>query len=206
MPKAPMTQEEINNTRERILETAQRLFTLESYAGVDMRRIAKETGIATGTLYNYFSSKQDLLLAVVEHSWRVSVQRLEEGMSTNDDQEPPVARLIRLLYQEFRQNKVLGMTRMQLIKPEHAKQMAKNPNLPPEPVRSLVQDIAPLFQKAVSQQYDCQMNPQFTGNPRIVGALPMLIVSMEMLNAETPDENIRFLQDLVHGYMITQCV
>jgi AcrR family transcriptional regulator len=197
----------IKDLEEKILETAQHLFTLESYAGVDMRRIAKETGIATGTLYNYFSSKQDLLLAVVEHSWRVSVRRLEEGMSKNDDQEAPVARLIRLLYQEFRQNKILGMTRMQLMKPKHAKQMAKNPNLPPEPVRSLLQDIVPLFQKAVCQQYDCRMKPQFTGNlGRIVGALPMLIVSMEMLNAETPDENIQFLQDLVHGYMITQCV
>lgn len=197
----------IKDLEEKILETAQHLFTSESYAGVDMRRIATETGIATGTLYNYFPSKKDLLLAVVEHSWRVSMRRLEEGMSVNDDQEAPVACLIRLLYQEFRRNKTLGMTRMQLMKPEDAKQMAKNPGRPPEPVRSLLQDITPLFQKAVCQQYDCRMNSQFTGNlRRIIGALPMIIVSMEILNAETPDENIQFLQDLVHGYIVTQCV
>ncbi len=117
----------IKDLEEKILETAQHLFTSESYAGVDMRRIATETGIATGTLYNYFPSKQDLLLAVVEHVWRASMRRLEEGMSARDDREAPVARLIRLFYQEFRRNIHLGMTRMQLTMPEDVKQMAKDP-------------------------------------------------------------------------------
>ena len=44
----------------RILEGAQILFLRAGYRRTQMADIAKETGIASGTLYNYFSSKEAL--------------------------------------------------------------------------------------------------------------------------------------------------
>ncbi|MGM0641737.1 MAG: TetR/AcrR family transcriptional regulator [Thermotogota bacterium] len=49
----------------RIIETAEKLFFENNYEEVSMSKIAKEAGMAKGTLYLYFSSKKDLYYSVV---------------------------------------------------------------------------------------------------------------------------------------------
>ena len=39
-------------------------------AAVNMRTVASECGIALGSLYNYFSSKSELLSATIEAVWK----------------------------------------------------------------------------------------------------------------------------------------
>jgi AcrR family transcriptional regulator len=45
-------------TRQRILEVAQGLFASQGFDATTTRDIAKAAGIATGTMFNYFSSKE----------------------------------------------------------------------------------------------------------------------------------------------------
>lgn len=52
--------EELTPTREKILETALRLFSKEGYLGATTREIAKEAGVAEVTLFRYFPSKEML--------------------------------------------------------------------------------------------------------------------------------------------------
>ncbi|QDU60695.1 Transposon Tn10 TetC protein [Planctomycetes bacterium Pan216] len=54
------------SARQRILETAQRLFYAEGVRAVGIDRIIAEAGVAKMTLYNHFPSKDDLILAVLE--------------------------------------------------------------------------------------------------------------------------------------------
>ena len=49
----------------KIIATAEKLFFENNYEEVSMSKIAKEAGIAKGTLYLYFSSKKDLYFSVV---------------------------------------------------------------------------------------------------------------------------------------------
>lgn len=49
-----------------ILEAATRVFTEKGYHGATMRKIAREAGVATGTLYLYFPSKEAAFLALVD--------------------------------------------------------------------------------------------------------------------------------------------
>jgi AcrR family transcriptional regulator len=49
----------------RILAAARRLFDRKGYSGTAMEEIAHRAGLAVGTLYNYFPSKDDLLLAII---------------------------------------------------------------------------------------------------------------------------------------------
>lgn len=49
-----------------MLEAARRLFTTNGWAGTGMRDVATAAGVATETVYKYFSSKRDLLEAVVD--------------------------------------------------------------------------------------------------------------------------------------------
>jgi AcrR family transcriptional regulator len=49
----------------RIMSAARRLFERKGYAKTAMEEIAARAGLAVGTLYNYFPSKDDLLLAIM---------------------------------------------------------------------------------------------------------------------------------------------
>lgn len=51
-------------TRQRILETAQELFASQGFDATTTRDIAKAAGIATGTMFNYFSSKEAVVVSL----------------------------------------------------------------------------------------------------------------------------------------------
>lgn len=53
-------------TRQRILAAALKLFGAKGYAGTSTRAIAREAGVAEGTIFHYFSSKYELLRCVLE--------------------------------------------------------------------------------------------------------------------------------------------
>lgn len=55
------------------MEAASRLFAEHGYTDCDMERVAAATGLAKGTLYLYFSCKQDLFLACVD--WGMAAMR-----------------------------------------------------------------------------------------------------------------------------------
>ncbi|MGD8451907.1 MAG: helix-turn-helix domain-containing protein [Phycisphaerae bacterium] len=55
--------------RERIVAAALRLFARHGYQKATIAEIAAEAGIATGNLYRYFRSKEDLLAEVVPDSF-----------------------------------------------------------------------------------------------------------------------------------------
>jgi len=54
-------------SRQRLVETAERLFYAHGIHSVGIDRIIAEAGVAKMTLYNHFSSKDDLILAVLEY-------------------------------------------------------------------------------------------------------------------------------------------
>ena len=58
---------ETSEARQRILETADRLFYQDGVRAVGIDRIIAEAEVAKMSLYNHFPSKDDLILAVLKH-------------------------------------------------------------------------------------------------------------------------------------------
>ncbi len=52
--------------RDQIVKAATRLFSDKGYHGTTTREIARESGLGTGTLYEYVSSKEDILYLVCD--------------------------------------------------------------------------------------------------------------------------------------------
>ena len=52
-------------TRERLVNAAVEEFAREGYDGANINRITQAAGVATGTIYNYFASKKELMLAIL---------------------------------------------------------------------------------------------------------------------------------------------
>jgi AcrR family transcriptional regulator len=68
MPRHPSAEKKeiIADTRRRLLEAAVSEFATRGFAGANINRISTAAGFAKGTIYNYFSSKRALMLALVE--------------------------------------------------------------------------------------------------------------------------------------------
>jgi AcrR family transcriptional regulator len=62
-----MSAKRTSSPRDRILETADRLFYREGFRAVGIDRIIAEAGVAKMTLYTHFPSKDDLIIAVLQH-------------------------------------------------------------------------------------------------------------------------------------------
>ncbi len=62
---ARLNETQKDNIRRRILEAARKHFINDGYEATSTKQLAAEAGIAEGTLFNYFSSKADLMLEVV---------------------------------------------------------------------------------------------------------------------------------------------
>lgn len=61
------TQPKKSSARQRLIETAERLFYAEGIHSVGIDRIIAEAEVAKMTLYNHFASKDDLIVAVLEY-------------------------------------------------------------------------------------------------------------------------------------------
>ena len=60
-----------------ILTAAATIFARKGYQRATTREIAAEAGVAEGTIYNYFNSKRDLLIAMASHLGLDSLQELD---------------------------------------------------------------------------------------------------------------------------------
>jgi AcrR family transcriptional regulator len=61
-----MNKRSADETKNRILASARRVFLEEGYARASMRRIAQDSGISVGALYLHFRSKEKLYLTFVQ--------------------------------------------------------------------------------------------------------------------------------------------
>lgn len=64
--------------RDTLLELCRDMVEREGIEGINIRLIAKRAGVATGTVYNYFSGKDEILLALTEEYWRAALEEMEK--------------------------------------------------------------------------------------------------------------------------------
>ena len=89
-----MARKRVGNKRERIIAAAAKLFGDKGYHDTTTAEIAESAGVAAGTIYIYFSSKEELLVAVFEEFLGKHIDRLREGV---DREKTPKDKLTRLL-------------------------------------------------------------------------------------------------------------
>ncbi|MCE5327752.1 MAG: TetR/AcrR family transcriptional regulator [Planctomycetaceae bacterium] len=96
------------NRRADILAAAGKAFDAHGYAGTTMDQIASQAGVAKGSLYNYFQSKQDLFLALFKESIASVQQQTDELIGEPIASGEKLRRLLGMWYQDFEHFRSLG--------------------------------------------------------------------------------------------------
>lgn len=82
---APLSQDQVRATRERIIAVAERQFAEFGPEGASLRAIAREIGWTAASLYRYFPSKEALLAATRAAVLNRFSQRIETAYAACDD-------------------------------------------------------------------------------------------------------------------------
>lgn len=63
-----------------LLRLSREIADTQGISAVNIRTIAKKAGVATGTVYNYFSSKDEILLALTEEYWKQALLEMDAAV------------------------------------------------------------------------------------------------------------------------------
>jgi TetR/AcrR family fatty acid metabolism transcriptional regulator len=85
--------------RDQILQAATRIFARDGFFNAQVADVAREAGVAAGTVYLYFKGKDDLLVSLFERTMRNAI---DDGRAALDGVNDPVERLRRIAKQHLR--------------------------------------------------------------------------------------------------------
>ena len=64
-----------------LLASARRIACTDGVDAINIRNIASEVGVSVGTVYNYYDSKQAVLLALTEEYWQGVLEELQQSVT-----------------------------------------------------------------------------------------------------------------------------
>lgn len=90
----------ITDTRQRLIDAAAELFWERGYAATGLSDILEAAGARGGSLYHFFPTKDDLLIAVIEHQARVIETTVENSLAAQQDGAAKVLAIVEF-YRRF---------------------------------------------------------------------------------------------------------
>lgn len=92
--KVPFKKRLINEREQLILTVARRMFAEKGYHGTNLNDVANEVGIARGTIYLHFETKEELLAAIIRQAEEQLLEALNKVIKPEDD---PLEKLRKIL-------------------------------------------------------------------------------------------------------------
>ena len=90
--------------KEEIIKITAQLFSEKSYHDVTMDEIAEKVGVAKGTIYLYFESKEKLYLEILENRHEAIESLLEKEIAKSDPAPQKLRKILRIIFKFYRQN------------------------------------------------------------------------------------------------------
>lgn len=82
-----------NDKRDRILDAATKVFAKHGFFTAQVADVAKRAGVAAGTVYLYFNSKDDLLLSLFDRTMREAIAGGRAALDALGHTATPIERL-----------------------------------------------------------------------------------------------------------------
>ena len=102
--KASRRQRERQRHRTEIVDVAMKLFAEKGFHNVSIQEIAAEAEFATGTIYNFFDSKESLYLEIMSEVADNVLSVVQPFLDGQADEREKIAGFIRASIRVFREN------------------------------------------------------------------------------------------------------
>lgn len=79
MPKAPMDESEFIKKKEKIIDIAAEVIMEDGYQSLSMRKIGSKIGMTAANIYNYYSNKDELNIAIRTRAGKILFKDLERA-------------------------------------------------------------------------------------------------------------------------------
>lgn len=96
--------------KERLYPVVLRQFSMKDFHAVNIRDISKESGISSGTIYKYFSSKEDLLFSIIDEKLHDLASLLRMHLAGTEDIREMFRKMFWVTMNFFDNNPELAIT------------------------------------------------------------------------------------------------
>lgn len=93
---------------EKILDAAVKVFAKKGFYQSRVSDIAREAGVADGTIYLYFKNKDDILISIFEEKMRSAISIFQQELSQREDALSKLKHFVHVHLDLFRQNPELA--------------------------------------------------------------------------------------------------
>ncbi len=88
----------LTNVKEDILAVTRQMIKENGYSELNIRNIASRCGVATGTVYNYYSSKDEIITEILLTEWKLMLKRIDQNAKTSTS---PTIEGLEAIYKEL---------------------------------------------------------------------------------------------------------
>jgi AcrR family transcriptional regulator len=170
------------NTRERIKEEALNLFSIYGFAGGSVRDIGKKVGVRESALYNYFPSKEALILELINDAKKnsVAIELLTDELLENLDKPKLfIEKFVNVLLNNWNNEKQKKYLRLILI------EQFRSNNVVEISINTLIKDIINIWEMIFTQMLNYKVITK--GNPKIFAeefVYPLFLLRMQFLTKD----------------------
>jgi AcrR family transcriptional regulator len=139
-PRTPEQFEEMRESRRKqIMDAGLELFASEGYGHCSISQLASFAGISKGLMYNYFDSKEALLMSIIEEGMGEIMDYFDPdhgGVLTTEE----LAGLVRKIFSSIRENRHFWILYMNIVLQPRVKEF-----LDGEPFGSVMEKFGPMM-------------------------------------------------------------
>ena len=182
----------IKDVKDNIFKVAMSLFSQNEYKQVDMKMIAQESGIAVGTLYNYYENKQELYIEILRTSWEQTFAKLNNIDEMYISPKQKLQKCIEQLYTDIESRKGFGKELMRA----NVSDLNKDERIT-EFKKALIINLEKHIRSIDKlEKYECQ-----SINKKIAEVLLLTIILLIEAHPQEKTENIEFLIDMLNSFI-----
>lgn len=117
---------------QQIIEAAVKVIAENGYHASQVSKIAKEAGVADGTIYLYFKNKEDVLVSVFEEKMGQFIDKIAKAANEQPDAKQKLKTLIQMHFEQLEANHHLAVvTQLELRQSNYTLRLQINKVLKP---------------------------------------------------------------------------
>ncbi|PLX33689.1 MAG: hypothetical protein C0604_03230 [Clostridiales bacterium] len=179
----------IKNAESKIMDSAEIIFRENGYVKSDMKEIAKYSGVAVGTLYNYWPSKKMLFCDFSKEYWKRVFKKTDEIMKSGVNPRLKSMLFIKNIYDHFEEQLNMKIGEIDL----EAMAFLVSMNGVWEEIQLRIEMLMKEIMKDESKSMDNQ------ASKRVARLISLSIISCIRDFPDDKERNLRFINNVING-------